>query len=307
MFKNIVLAVGLILFSSIGSAKELISIYSPYSASHSGTAAMREIIEVANSQQNKYTFILEFKPGGEQIIAVNSLNSKPKDSLAIIAPKYVEHVMSGKLNESDYIPIHALGDACWAVISNLGDSSKGVSSLANQRVVVGGVGLGNAAHLTSLEIKEKFNVEVEYVLFRSNFDALVLMVGDNSVNMVLDRVQSYKNFKDRNPNIKMLGMSCPTRHPDAPNVLTLKEQGIDAPFVFNIIVAHKEMPEFKRNELKQILDQATLAVGPEKIRHVSDMNPPIFSRITTENYYNSSISLVKRLLIKHKDNISTAK
>jgi hypothetical protein len=306
--KKIITGFILSIAAGLTFASELVTIYSPYSASHSGNASMREILETANKQQNKYTFILEFKPGGEQILAVRAMDNKPTSSLSIIAPKYVEHVMSGKLDEDNYIPIHALGDACWAAISNIGNIDKGISSLAGKgEITVGGVGLGNATHLTSLQIAEKHGVDIRYILFKSNFDALVLMAGQDSINFVLERVQSYKILKEKNPCIKILGMSCPTRHPDAPDVATLVEQGIEAPYVFNITIAHKNMPEDKRNELKTILDKATLSVGEEKIRSISDMKPPIFSNTSIENYYRSSVELIKKLLVKHKDAVSSAK
>ena len=55
---------------------ETISIASPYAANHSGTAAMYRIIEQANRDQSRYNFILEFKPGGEQIIAVKHMDDQ---------------------------------------------------------------------------------------------------------------------------------------------------------------------------------------------------------------------------------------
>ena len=100
---------------SLALATETIKVYSPYSPSHSGTPAMYKIIDKANASQSIYKFVMEFKPGGNQIIAVKSLDA---NSLAIIAPSFVENVESGKLNEKDYIPVHALGNACWAVIAN---------------------------------------------------------------------------------------------------------------------------------------------------------------------------------------------
>ena len=115
-------------------ATETIRVYSPYSPSHSGTPAILRVLNEANNSQKNYQFVLEFKPGGNQIIAVKSLDAT---SLAIIAPAFVENVETGKLNFNDYVPVHALGNACWAVIVN--------KELSGE-VVVGGVGFGNAAH-----------------------------------------------------------------------------------------------------------------------------------------------------------------
>jgi tripartite-type tricarboxylate transporter receptor subunit TctC len=302
--KQFILAV-LLSVTSTAWASETISILSPYSANHSGTPAMYKIIDTANKSQSRYNFILEFKPGGEQIIAVRTLNENTNNRLAIIAPKFVEHTQSGKLKFDDYVPVHALGDACWAVIANVGNERQGVASLQGQaELVVGGVGFGNAAHLTSLQLAEKFGFKVRYVPFKANYDALVLMAGDNSINMVVDRVASYRQFRDRNPNIKLLGMSCLSRHPDEPKIKTLAEQGITAPFVFNITVAHKNMDAGRRAELGKILQDATRSIGRAEIQKISDMTPPVFDNVDINLYYNNSVGLVRTLLNKHKHHIN---
>lgn len=289
----------------ISWAIENIAIMSPYSASHSGTPAMLKIIDAANQSQTRYRFFLEFKPGGEQILAIKAIEDQPNNRLAIIAPKYVEHIESGKLEESNYVPVHALGDACWAVITNVGDEKHGVSSLRGQsEIVVGGVGFGNAAHLTSLQLAERYGFQVRYVPFKSNYDALILMAGDGSINMVVDRVNSYHQLKEKRPGLRILAMSCPTRHPDEPNIKTLAEQGIIAPYVFNITMAHKNMDTSRRTELGQILQDATRAVGAKEIQKLSDMTPPVFNNVNIQTYYQNSVNTVKSLIRKHQSKIA---
>lgn len=283
-------------------ATENIVIVSPYSPSHGGTPATFKVLEEANRAQNKYNFILEFKPGGEQIIAIRSIEEQPQTRLAIIAPKYVEHVASGKLKATDYVPIHALGDACWAVITNTGNMAQGISSLQGKKeLTVGGVGIGNASHITALELGEKYKIQVRYIPFKSNFDALILLVSDQSINMVVERVVSYLQYREKNPNVTVLGMSCPRRHPDLPQVKTLAEQGLDAPYVFNITVAHKDMNPSRRQEIADILNSATQAVGADEIFKLSDMTPP---RQSAQEYYNVRTSNMNRLLKKYQSQIN---
>lgn len=292
-------------FFKISFAQEIITIYSPYSPSHSGTPAMLRILEKANNSQNNFNFRLEFKPGGEQILAIKEMDKSPENSLAIIAPKYVEHTVSGKLDRKNYVPVHALGDACWAVISNLGDESLGLSSLkGNSEIVVGGVGFGNAAHLTGLQLGEKFDFKVRYIVFKSNFDALLLMASNGSINLVLERPVNYENLKTKSPNLKLLGLSCPTNDNRYPNIKTIKEQGVITPFVFNITVSNKAMTENKRNEISKILNEATISIGKEEIKRLSDMIPPIFSNIDIGDYYQNTVSLLERLISHHRESIS---
>lgn len=267
-------------------AAETIKIFSPYSASHSGTPALLKLAERANSLQQIYQFVVEFKPGGNQIIAVKSLI--PENSLAVIAPAFVDHIASGKLNESDYVPVWALGDACWAVIAN-----KSLHKI--NELTVGGVGLGNASHLTALLLGERHNFGVRYVVFKSNNDALVNMTGNNGVEMVIDRYENFANLVTKNPKLQMIAASCPQRLPQEPKIPTLKEQGISAPLIFNIVVAHKNMPRARQIAISQILHSAASDIGQKEFYNLSAMRPPQFANIELMQYYKDSITAVSVL------------
>jgi tripartite-type tricarboxylate transporter receptor subunit TctC len=275
-------------------ATEVIRIYSPYSAGHSGTPAMRRIIEQANTNQKIYTFVLEFRPGGNQAIAVKSIT--PENSLAIIAPAYVDNTATGLLREQDYRPIHSLGTACWAVVTN--------KPLAGQKeFVVGGVGRGNAAHLTGLALGDKYKFDVRYVLFKSNYDALVNMAGNNGIEMVIDKYEGYESLRTRNPQLNMVAASCTTRLPQAPSIKTLKQLGIDAPYIFNITVAHRDMNPTRRQAIGMILNYATQQVGADEIYRLSAMRPPMFDGISDEAFYTQSVQSVQKLQARYRDRL----
>jgi tripartite-type tricarboxylate transporter receptor subunit TctC len=281
------------LFSLNVYAQETVRIYTPYSPSHSGTPAMYRIIDVANQSQNIYKFILEFKPGGNQIIALKSMD---ENSLAIIAPAFVENVNKGLVKEEDYIPIHTIGDACWTVITN--GPVKSIKELT-----VGGVGFGNSAHLTGLAMGEKFGFPVRYIVFKSNNDALVNMAGNNGINMVIDRYEAYESMRVKNPNLQAYAASCPVRLPQDPKLKTLGENGIKAPYVFNITVAPKSMTTAKRKVIAIILNDAQNRVGADEIFRVSGMKVP---KESAEEFYSKSINTVRSLQTKYRREIEEA-
>jgi len=281
------------LFSLNVYAQETVRIYSPYSPTHSGTPAMFKIIDEANKSQNIYKFILEFKPGGNQIIALKSMD---ENSLAIMAPAYVENVNKGLIKEEDYIPIHTIGDACWTVITN--GPVKSIKELT-----VGGVGFGNSAHLTGLAMGEKFGFPVRYIVFKSNNDALVNMAGNNGINMVIDRWEAYESMKTKNPNLQAYAASCPVRLPQDPKLKTLGENGIKAPYVFNITVAPKSMTTAKRKVIAIILNDAQNKIGADEIFRVSGMRIP---KESAEEFYGKSINTVRSLQTKYRKEIEEA-
>lgn len=281
-------------FVDYAISAETIKILSPYSASHSGTPALLKLIDQANASQQIYKFILEFKPGGNQIIAVKSI--EPENSLAVIAPAFVDNVATGKLDANDYVPVWALGDACWAVITNK-------PLTRTTEFTVGGVGVGNASHLTALALGEKYNFKVQYIVFKSNNDALINMTGNNGVEMVIDRYESYQNLRSKNSNLRMVAASCPSRLRQEPKIKTLAEQGVSAPYIFNIIIAHKNMPLARQKAISNILTNIANDIGVDEFYKLSAMRPPQFDGIGVVEYYQKSLSQVSGLQKKFKTSL----
>jgi tripartite-type tricarboxylate transporter receptor subunit TctC len=294
----------LLLINSAVASTETIKIQTPYTASHSGTPAMFRIIETANKIQKNYTFVLEFKPGGNQVIAVKQQDQDPSRSLAIIAASFVENVELGQLKSDDYVPVWSLGDACWTVLSTTSQTSS-VNGLKNAKeITVGTVGFGNASHLTALQIGKKYNIPVRMVPFKSNYDAVINMAGNNGVTFAIDTPATFENFQSRNSQLRIVAVSCPKRLPEYPTVKTLREQGIVAPSIINIVIANVAMPVDRRQQLAQILEQAANQIGEDEIRKLSGFSPPQFDRISAQEHFTKSIELISRLRNQFKREIT---
>lgn len=289
----------LMLFSSLVQA-EVISIVVPYPANWPVAPAYRKIIERANQIQTRYDFVLDFKPGGDQLIAPQYVEANPNSRIMVVAPKFAEHLSSGKIGTNDFAPIHALGEACWLVISTIGNEKDGISSLKNKDIFVGSVGTWNATHLTALEISNVYTSNVTYVPYKSNTEALFSMVANDGLNMVIERPVNFENFKNKNPNMKVLASSCSHRLPAYPNVKTLKEQGVDAPTVFFITMAPTRMDKQRQTEIAKILNDSTLSIGSTEIMQLSDCVSPVFSNLSAIEFYNSKIANMQKYIKKFK-------
>jgi len=225
------------------------------------------------------------------------MDKNPQNTLATIAPAYVENIETGALNENDYVPVFALGDACWAVVAN--------RPLAGQKeMMIGGVGFGNAAHLTGLALGKKYNFKTEYIVFKSNFDALVNMTGNNGINIAIDKYENYENLKIKNSDLQMVAASCPTRLPQEPNIKTLKELGINVPSVFIIAMASSEMLREKRIEMSAILDSAIKQLGEKEIYKLSALRPPMFDGTSTEEFYKKSLNEIRTAQSRYKEDLA---
>jgi tripartite-type tricarboxylate transporter receptor subunit TctC len=186
--------------------------------------------------------------------------------------------------------------------------STGINSLAGiDELVVGGVGFGNATHLTGIMLSEKYKFNTRYVIFKSNTDALINMVGNNGVNMAIDKIEGFASFKPRNDNLQVLAVSCPNRMTAIPGVKTLKEQGINSPFVFNILIANKYMDDDKRTKIRAVLTLAAERMGADTFMKLSGLIPPQFNRMSQDEYYVKSLSIFEVLTVRYEKAIENAK
>ena len=287
---------------------EIITLKSPYGAQHAGHAALYKIMEKANTAQPQYNFILELKPGGNGLVALKDMDRTPATSLGLINAGYAQNIMDNLLNETNYVPVMALGDACWFVVSNQGNEQQGLKSLTGGKdLVMASVGIGTATHLASMEIAEKINHPIRFISFKSAGEANIVLAGENGVHISVMSHNEFTNLKTRNPRLQRLAVHCERRLPDAPGVATTKQQGITAPYIFNTIVANVNMPPAKLQEIKIILNNAVVAVGQDQILAMSDFNPPNFRNQSVDDYHKEKVRVMKAALIKHRAAIEAAK
>jgi tripartite-type tricarboxylate transporter receptor subunit TctC len=307
---KIITVLALCLMSATAFSKETITVYFNASANQPNYAPYLKMLSAANKNQNRYHFQMELRPGGNGIIAVKAMDQSPKNSLATAAASFVENARSGALNEQDYVAVSAQGDACWAVITNVGNSAKGISSLQGQKeITIGTTGHGNVTHLTALVLAEKYGFTVRYIGYKTNFDALTNIAVEENINFTIERVSNYQNLKLRNPALQILGMSCNQRHPLAPEVKTLSEQGVTVPTILLVTIANTKMPIAKRKDIEKILEQAQAELGPEYLVDTADLRPPQFAKpkLSANQYFEQKVNNIKALSIKFNEQIENSK
>ena len=291
----------LLLWSTTLQAREVITLASYNSPSASTYNYYMKIIEQANLLQDKFQFIMISKPGAQGLIALQYVDQSPENRIAVAGPQIFAMIESNQIKKTAFVPISSQGEGCWVLISPLGNQTVGVASLKGQkRLILGTVGVGSGAHLATLVIGERLGFEVDPVMFKSNFDALVLMAGDESVDLVVEPPQSYLNLKSVNPRLQALGITCSVRNPKLPEVKTLKEQGYSVPTVTLFTMASNQMSTSRQKQLRTILDQAMISIGGNKIFEMVDLSPPAMSG---EQHYYQTYDLFTSLIQKYKSKI----
>ena len=295
------IAVLVIFFIKVALAQDTIIVVNAQGPTQSMTPQIFALVDESNKIQSKYKFVMEFKTGAFESIGVRETLEHPKNRVVTITNSVVEAESRGLVDLNRLEPVFSHGSACWAVITNFSEKNM------PREITIGGPAIGGAAHLIGLEIGKKHNVPVRYIVYRSNADALIQMVSDdNSVNMVVDRVINYKQFVGKNPRLQVLGLSCPERHPDLPQVKTLTEQKIVAPYIFHFTMASKEMPKETQEDIAAIFQKATLSLGKVKLFELGDFISPVFFKQDAKTHYNSSISLLKSFREKYQAEIKAS-
>ena len=74
----------------------------PYAPSASSIPAMLRLADEANKLQSDYEFLVEFKPGGNQVLSLKAMDQSPKDSVSLIAPAYIENHRSKIIDKNNF-------------------------------------------------------------------------------------------------------------------------------------------------------------------------------------------------------------
>jgi hypothetical protein len=293
--------ISLLLFLNLAQAQETITVVNAQGPTQSMTPQIFAVVDEANKIQSKYKFVMEFRSGGFESIGVRNVLENPKNRIVTITNSVVEGESRGLVDLTKLEPLFSHGSACWAVITNFNENT------LPKEITIGGPAIGGATHLLGLELGKKYNIPVRYIVYRSNADALIHMVSDNnSINFIVERVITFNQFKARNPNLNIIGMSCTERHPELLDIKTLTEQKIAAPYIFHFTMASKEMPAETKENISAIFHQATINLGKNKLFGLGDFISPVFYNQDSKSHYYSSISLLKSFREKYKVEIKQA-
>lgn len=285
----------LAVFYSLVSAQETITVVNAQGPTQSMTSQILRVLEEANSMQTRYKFVTEFKPGGFESIGIKYMLESPTNRVVTVTPVFLEGVDRGFVKLDSLVPVFSHGDGCWAIITTVGDTKRGTDSLKNsnaQELLMGTPALLGASHLIALQLGEKYNIPVRVVVFRSTYEALVNMAGDDKgVNITFERLSNYDQFLKKNPKLQALGISCPTRDPAFPQVKTLKEQGIlDSPGVFQYTLASPDMPVEKRKDIEKIFTQVYQKIGRKEMYSYADFDSPVFHGQDSASHYKNRLA-----------------
>lgn len=128
-------------------------------------------------------------------------------------------------------PVASVGEWCGMVLVPQSSPYETFADLLNAikekpNTVTAAVALGTTSHFSTLIFNDTLGIEPRLVAAGSPAERMPQLAGGH-VDFTLSSVNSYLQFKPL--GVRALAMLAPERHPDADDIPTAREQGIDAP------------------------------------------------------------------------------
>jgi len=251
-------------------AAENITINYSWSAADQAASYWRNLAEVANRDQKKYNFIVDYKPGAGGAVAAHHVLDTPNSIQATSSAFYIRPNLYP--NESyDLDKFQSVVNLCLAPFSVSSSKYKSWADVpTDKRLSIGISGLGTTTHLTAIQIQKKYPL-MNIIPFKSTSEAVMATLGgqtDFAVGFVGDSMP-YKEDSVMYKKSNILGISGLRAIDGTPLLINQGFPKILAKFGSPAqAVAPVTMPAQQYKEVREILVKA--ASSKEVLKATSD-------------------------------------
>lgn len=206
--------------------------------------------------------VVENKPGGSGAIAFAYVGGKKGDPYfmltAVTSFLTTPILRKSQINHKDFTPIANFAFDEYMVIVKADSKYKSMKDIvadakaSPKKVTVGGTQLGSSDSIVTYLIEKGAGIQLNYVVFNSGGEVNAALMGGHVDIAVANPGEALELARAN--KVRTLGVFAEKRLAGAPDVPTLKEQGIDAIYVQNRgLVAPGNIPPDARKVLEQAL------------------------------------------------------
>ncbi|MBW6487390.1 MAG: tripartite tricarboxylate transporter substrate binding protein [Syntrophobacterales bacterium] len=210
--------------------------------------------------------VVENKPGGSGGIAFAYVANKKKDPYYMVTAvtSFMTTPLMGKapVGLKDFTPLANFAFDEYMLMVKADSKYKSMKDViadakANpKKITIGGTQLGSSDSICSYLIEKSAGVQFNYVVFNSGGEVNAAVLGGHVDMMVANPGEALELYKAG--KVRILGVYAEKRLAGAPDVPTMKEQGIDAIYVQNRgLVAPADIPADARKVLEDALHKYT--------------------------------------------------
>jgi len=210
--------------------------------------------------------VVENKPGGSGAIAFAYVANKKKDPYYMVTAvtSFLTTPLMGKapVGLKDFTPIANFAFDEYMLMVRADSKYKSMKDIvadakANpKKITVGGTQLGSSDSICAYLIEKAAGIQFNYVVFNSGGEVNAAVLGGHVDVMVANPGEALELYKAG--KVRILGVYAEKRLAGAPEVPTMKEQGIDAVYVQNRgLCAPADIPPDARKVLEDALHKYT--------------------------------------------------
>ena len=210
--------------------------------------------------------VVENKPGGSGAIAFAYVANKKKDPYYMVTAvtSFLTTPLMGKapVGLKDFTPIANFAFDEYMLMVRTDSKYKSMKDIvadakANpKKITVGGTQLGSSDSICAYLIEKAAGIQFNYVVFNSGGEVNAAVLGGHVDVMVANPGEALELYKAG--KVRILGVYAEKRLAGAPEVPTMKEQGIDAIYVQNRgLVAPADIPADARKVLEDAFHKYT--------------------------------------------------
>jgi tripartite-type tricarboxylate transporter receptor subunit TctC len=285
------LALLLLTLSISTNAKEVITIVWPFGMGDTQAQYSRSLIDELNRRYNKYTFILENRPGAGATIGAKYVAATPNTILAASTAFFVRpnFYPDESHRVADFQPLMTQCAAPMVVVSKRYRSWKEIPE--DQPINIGISGMGATSHLMAMQIKKKYPNAVP-VPYKGTREASIDAANGN-LDMSVAFVGEVEGFLDSS-KLYALGV---TGHRPVRNIPTLESQGFDVGSVVNMhsLIVPVTMNSTQYAELRGMVVRAAMAKSVQDAYAVDYCAGSALGLSQTKGWYDGQILMWKRL------------
>jgi len=172
--KNLITVI-MLAFSLPSFSAEQIRVLWAFDIASNQASTLRKLIEVANSEQSEFVFVLENKKGAGGSIAANEVTNYPNNAIVGMSSSFFLRPLiekEGTHNLLDFTPILVQASGTPLVMV-----TKNNFVLPKKEITIGISGYGTIGHLFAANFQKDSGINVIIVPYKSNIDAYVAVMG----------------------------------------------------------------------------------------------------------------------------------
>jgi tripartite-type tricarboxylate transporter receptor subunit TctC len=253
-----ILVILLVLLTFKVSAQTVVPIYWPFSIASTQSNFIRLIVDQANKDQKKYTFILEHKPGAGGSIAVKTLTSQNRLALLghsssfFVRPVIYPNENAYKFKDFTPVLVQCTGEP-YAIISS---KYKQFEQLQKQKFLSIGVIIGSLTEIQARQLRKTLpNTEITIVGFQGTPEITQQVLAGN-LDLGVDFPSDLTQWIELN-KINVIGISGNISHKNFPAFSKIGITGFENFSSDYMIIANINTEPELLMELNNILQHAS--------------------------------------------------